>query len=46
MVQRGENGNELCKGLVSGICMLEKFADTLQTHRDGILAYYDYPISK
>ena len=23
----------------------EKFADTLQTHRDGILAYYDYPIS-
>ena len=25
--------------------MLEKFADTLQTHQDGILAYYDYPIS-
>jgi transposase len=29
----------------SGISMLEKFADTLQTHREGILAYYDYPIS-
>ena len=34
-----------CRARVSGICMLEKFADTLQTHRDGILAYYDYPIS-
>jgi hypothetical protein len=22
--------------------MLEKFADTLQTHQDGILAHYDY----
>jgi len=30
---------------VSGLGMLETFADTMQTHRDGILAYCDYPIS-
>ena len=35
----------IARARVSGISMLEKFADTLQTHRDGILAYYDYPIS-
>lgn len=29
----------------SGIPMLEKFARTLEEHRDGILAYYDYRIS-
>ena len=29
----------------AGIGMLDKFADTLTRHRDGILAYYDYPIS-
>ena len=29
----------------SNVKMLEKFADTLNRHRDGILAYYDYPIS-
>ncbi len=29
----------------SGIKMLDKFADTLDRHRIGILAYYDYPIS-
>jgi transposase len=29
----------------SEIQMLDKFADTLDRHRDGILAYYDYPIS-
>lgn len=29
----------------SGIRMLSKFADTLMAHRDGILAYYDFPIS-
>jgi transposase len=29
----------------SGIGMLKKFAQTLQTHWDGILAYYDYRIS-
>jgi len=30
---------------VSGIIMLERFADTLETHEEGILAYYDCPIS-
>jgi transposase len=30
---------------VSGIAMLIKFAATLREHRDGILAYYDCPIS-
>jgi transposase len=25
--------------------MLKDFAKTLRLHRDGILAYYDYPIS-
>ena len=29
----------------SEIKMLEKFAVTLDKHRDGILSYYDYPIS-
>jgi transposase len=29
----------------SGISMLRSFAATLQDHRDGILAYYDCPIS-
>jgi len=29
----------------SGVRMLVSFARTLQTHRRGILAYYDYPIS-
>ena len=29
----------------SGIAMLQKFARTLEEHREGILAYYDYPIS-
>lgn len=35
----------IARARVSGIGMLEKFADTLQTHQDGILAYSDYPIS-
>ena len=30
---------------VSGIRMLEQFADTLEEHQEGILNYYDYPIS-
>jgi transposase len=30
---------------VSGIRMLTRFANTLASHRSGILAYYDYPIS-
>jgi len=29
----------------SGIKMLDNFADTLDSHRAGILAYYDFPIS-
>jgi transposase len=29
----------------SGVAMLEQFARTLDAHRTGILAYYDYPIS-
>ena len=29
----------------SGIKMLQKFAITLAMYREGILAYYDYPIS-
>jgi transposase len=29
----------------SGISMLRKFAETLARHHEGILAYYDYPIS-
>jgi len=29
----------------SGVRMLVNFARTLQTHRRGILAYYDFPIS-
>ena len=29
----------------SGVRMLEKFADTLETYQEGILNYYDYPIS-
>ena len=29
----------------SGLPILEKFAGTLTKHRDGILAYYDFPIS-
>jgi transposase len=29
----------------SGIRMLERFADTLAAHQEGILNYYDYPIS-
>jgi len=33
------------RAALSGIRMLMKFAKTLATHRTGILAYYDYPIS-
>ena len=35
----------LARARVSGIRMLEKFADTLEEHQEGILNYYDYPIS-
>jgi transposase len=29
----------------ASIKMLDDFADTLESHRAGILAYYEYPIS-
>ena len=35
----------LARARVSGVRMLQKFADTLEQHQEGILNYYDYPIS-
>jgi transposase len=35
----------LNRALVSGIRILQKFAKTMAKHREGILAYFDYPIS-
>ena len=35
----------MARARASGVRMLAQFADTLQEHEDGILAYYDYPIS-
>lgn len=35
----------LARARASGIRMLEKFADTLQEHQEGVLNYYDYRIS-
>jgi transposase len=35
----------LARARASGIRMLTQFADTLEEHQQGILAYYDYPIS-
>jgi transposase len=35
----------LARARASDIPMLERFADTLEEHQEGILAYYDYPIS-
>jgi transposase len=35
----------MARARASGIRMLEQFADTLEQHETGILAYYDYPIS-
>lgn len=35
----------LARARVSNIRMLEKFADTLEEHQEGILNYYDYRIS-
>jgi len=35
----------LARARASGIGMLEKFADTLEEYQEGVLAYYDYPIS-
>lgn len=35
----------LARARASGVSMLQKFATTLQTHRRGLLAYYDHPIT-
>jgi transposase len=35
----------LARARVSGVRMLAQFADTLESYQEGILAYYDYPIS-
>ncbi len=35
----------MARANASGIRMLQQFATTLEEHRQGILAYYDYPIS-
>jgi transposase len=35
----------LARARASGIRMLGQFADTLEEYQEGILAYYDYPIS-
>jgi transposase len=35
----------LARARVSGLRMLCQFADTLEEHQEGILAYYDIPIS-
>ena len=35
----------LARARASGVRLLVKFANTLEAHQDGILAYYDYPIS-
>jgi transposase len=35
----------LARARASGIRILEQFADTLEEHQEGVLAYYHYPIS-
>ena len=35
----------MARARASGIRLLQQFADTLEEHEEGILAYYDYPIS-
>jgi transposase len=35
----------LAKARASGVGILERFADTLEEHQEGVLAYYDAPIS-
>lgn len=37
--------DRLARARASGVRMLAQFADTLARYQDGILAYYDYPIS-
>jgi transposase len=35
----------IARAQASGVAMLQKFAKTLQLHRTGLLAWYDFPIS-
>jgi transposase len=35
----------IARAMASGVSMLCKFARTLDSHREGILAYFDFPIS-
>ena len=35
----------LARARASGVRMLAQFADTLEAHQEGVLAYHDYPIS-
>ena len=35
----------MARARASGIRILVQFADTLEEHEEGILNYYDYPIS-
>lgn len=35
----------LAKARASGVGILRRFADTLEEHKEGVLAYYDAPIS-
>jgi transposase len=35
----------LARARASGVRMLVQFADTLEQHQQGVLAYYDFPIS-
>lgn len=35
----------LARARSSGVRRLSQFADTLEAHQEGVLAYYDYPIS-
>jgi len=35
----------IARATASGVSMLRKFAKTLDSHREGILAYFDFPIS-
>ena len=35
----------LASARASGIRVLQQFADTLEEHQEGVLNYYDYPIS-
>ena len=44
-VQKASQKDGLARARASRIRMLEMFAATLEEHQEGILNYYDYPIS-